>query len=63
MMQHVLRYVPRSPGGQNWSGAAAGYTASCTCGAWTWNGIVDDPQRPPAELTKAHFLHEGTAED
>jgi hypothetical protein len=60
---HRLEYGPRSAGGQNWSGAAAGYTAVCSCGKWTYDSIVWDPanaqDRSKAEAE--HLKHEFAA--
>lgn len=44
--EHSVTYVPRSQGGADWSGAGAGYIASCTCGAWTYGALVERPASP-----------------
>lgn len=54
---HELEYAPRSQGGQNWSGAGAGYIARCICGSWTYDGVVRDPMNPPEGLKTMHLLH------
>jgi hypothetical protein len=64
-VMHRLAYEPRSEGGQNWSGASAGYRATCTCGRWNFDGVVRDPAsaRDRSEAEKAHLLHEASADD
>jgi hypothetical protein len=62
---HQLNYEPRSQGGQDWSGAGAGYRATCSCGRWTYDGVVRDPNSATdrSEAVRAHFLHEAMADD
>jgi hypothetical protein len=62
---HRLEYQARSQGGQNWSGAGAGYRAVCSCGKWTYDGIVRDPSNPGdcRDAVSAHMQHEMAQDD
>jgi hypothetical protein len=58
-VSHELRYEPRSQGGQNWSGADAGYRAVCSCGDWACEEIVQRPPDPRSRqrAEEAHLVH------